>query len=131
MKPQGCEKPRGRTLCEHPYAVHILYVRNRPAAKHDDDIALRLGRHVIRALKASHQTVCNCTDGEQIEHERSHGGSPCRTPQPMFFPEIGSNPHHRKDKDPRRQNPCRPEFQNINHYITCPNRIYYSGSRGI
>ena len=118
VEAQRREKPRGRALREHPYAVHILHVRNRPTAEHDDDIPLRVRRHLIRLLKTSHQTVCNRTDGEQIERKRKGGEQPRDSPLIPFFPKAGGKPEHRKDKDARRQNPRRPEFQNVNQNIT-------------
>ena len=62
------EKARGRALCEHPRAVHILHIRDCPAAKHDDDIALRRLGHGIRPLKLPHQAIRYGSDGEEIEH---------------------------------------------------------------
>ncbi len=115
MQPQRREKPRGRALCEHPYTVHILHIRNRPAAEHDNHIPLRSRWYIVCPLKVSHQPIGNRSDGEQIQRKRKGGEQPRRTVLMPFFPKIDGKPNHCENKNPRRQNPCRTEFQNIDH----------------
>ena len=80
------QKTRRGTLCEHPNTVYIPNACDRPAAQHDDNIALRCFGDFIYPLQIPHQPIGNGTGRKQIEHTgKQHEDAP-GTALPALFP---------------------------------------------
>ena len=76
MQTHGGEQTRRRTRRKHPLPIHILHAADRPAAKHDDDIALRVLRHRIRPLETPHEEIGDRPRREEIKYGGNRGENP-------------------------------------------------------